>query len=54
MKFKENKYWLKKMEVKEMCSDRKLVEDMIIDIGKNICNDLLMEKYNNMVIKSVS
>ena len=49
-KFNDRDYWLKKMEVKEMCSERKLVEKMIIDIGRDICNDLIKEKYSRMVI----
>jgi hypothetical protein len=53
-RFDDKGYWLKKMEVKEMCSERDLVERMIIDIGKDICNDLIKEKYSKMVINSVS
>jgi hypothetical protein len=46
---KKNKFWLKDIEVKKMCSDRNIVSNMIIDIGKNILNDMLLKKYNNEV-----
>ena len=32
--FNDRKYWLKDLEVKESVSDRKIVEKMIINIGK--------------------
>ena len=48
-KFDESKYWLKDLSVKESVSDKKVVSNMIIDLGKNILNDMLLEKYNKMV-----
>jgi hypothetical protein len=46
---KKNKFWLKDIEVKESVSNRNVVSNMIIDIGKNILNDMLLNKYNNEV-----
>ena len=49
MKLKENKYWLKDLSVKESVSNKKVVSNMIIEIGSNILNDMLLEKYNKIV-----
>jgi hypothetical protein len=49
-RFDDKKYWLKDLEVKESVSDRKVVEKMIIDIGKNICNDMMLRKYKKIVM----
>jgi hypothetical protein len=46
---KKSKFWLKDIEVKESVSNRNVVSNMIIDIGKNILNDMLLNKYNNEV-----
>ena len=51
-RFDDKNYWLKKIEVKEMCSDKGLVEKMIVDIGKDIINKMMLEKYNQLVINS--
>ena len=49
-RFNDKKYWLKDLEVKEGVSDKKVVEKMIIDIGRDICNDLMLRKYKKIVI----
>jgi hypothetical protein len=49
VEMKKNKFWLKDIEVKESVSNRNVVSNMIIDIGKNILNDMLLNKYNNEV-----
>ena len=51
-RFNERKYWLKDLEVKESVSDKKVVEKMIIDIGEKLCNEMMLEKYKNLVMNN--
>ena len=48
-RFNGRKYWLKDLEVKESVSNRKVVENMIKDIGEKLVNDMMLEKYSRMV-----
>ena len=49
---KESKYWLKKMDVKVGVSDKKVISNMIVGIGSNILNDLLLDYYSQLVVKN--
>ena len=50
----KKKYWLKDIYVKEGVSHHKVVENLIKEIGENIIEDMIKEKYTKMVVESVS
>lgn len=51
-RFNDRKYWLKDLEVKESVSNRKVVENMIKDIGEKLVNDMMLEKYKKIVMNN--
>ena len=51
---KDKKRWITQDDIKIPMSDRKVVEKMIVDIGRGILEKLLLEKYNKLIEESVS
>ena len=49
---KENRYWLKDSIIKNGVSDKKVISKMIVGIGSNILNDLLLDYYSELIVKS--
>lgn len=50
----KNKFWLKDIYVKEGVSDKKVIEQLIRDIGEDIITKMIKDKYTKMVVESVS
>ena len=48
-KFNEKKYWLKDNYVKECVSNKKVVSNLILKIGEDLLNKMMLEKYSKMV-----
>ena len=46
---RKDKFWLKDMEVKESVSKKSVVSKIIIKIGEDILNDMLLKKYSKMI-----
>ena len=46
---KKDKFWLKDMEVKESVSKKSVVSKIIIKIGEDILNEMLLKKYSKMI-----
>ena len=51
---KEKKFWLKDIFIKEGVSQKKVVENLIKEIGEDLIEKMIKEKYTKMVTESVS
>ena len=46
---KKDKFWLKDIEVKGSVSKKSVVSKIIIKIGEDILNEMLLKKYSKMI-----
>lgn len=48
------KRWITKDDIKISMSERQVVEKLIVDIGKEVLEKLLLEKYSKLIHDNVS
>ena len=48
-KIKDKKFWLKDFLIKESVSKKSVVSNLIVEIGEEILEKIIKEKYSKMI-----